>query len=109
MVMQWAISQQLRFDNPAGDAIAGTLPKGGQRVKHHKALPHSEVASVLQTLRAAKSSPATLLGLEFLVLTAARGGEAVGARWEEINMADKVWDVTGGADEDRRGTPSPIE
>ena len=31
--------------------------------------------------------------LEFTILTAARSGEALGARWEEINLPAKVWTV----------------
>jgi integrase len=33
------------------------------------------------------------LALKFLVLTAARTGEALGARWDEIDLAAKVWTV----------------
>jgi integrase len=31
--------------------------------------------------------------LEFLILTAARTGEVIGARWNEINLLDKTWTV----------------
>jgi len=31
--------------------------------------------------------------LEFLILTAARTGEVIGARWSEINFLDKAWTV----------------
>ena len=31
--------------------------------------------------------------LELLILTAARTGEAIGARWNEINILDKTWSV----------------
>ena len=31
--------------------------------------------------------------LEFAILTAARSGEVLGARWEEIDFQDKVWTV----------------
>jgi integrase len=31
--------------------------------------------------------------LIFTVLTAARSGEVIGARWEEIDMAAKVWTI----------------
>jgi integrase len=33
------------------------------------------------------------MALEFLVLTAARSGEVLGARWPEIDLAAKVWTV----------------
>ena len=31
--------------------------------------------------------------LEFAILTAARTGEIIGARWDEIDLAVKVWTV----------------
>jgi len=31
--------------------------------------------------------------LQFLILTAARTGEVLGARWSEINLAEKIWTV----------------
>ena len=31
--------------------------------------------------------------LEFLILTAARTGEVIGARWSQIDFKDKVWIV----------------
>jgi integrase len=34
--------------------------------------------------------------LEFLVLTAARTGEVIGARWNEIDLLDKTWTVPAG-------------
>lgn len=33
------------------------------------------------------------LALEFVILTAARCGEAVGARWDEFDLEDAVWTV----------------
>jgi integrase len=33
------------------------------------------------------------LAMEFLILTAARTGEAIGARWAEIDLLDKTWTV----------------
>ena len=34
-------------------------------------------------------------GLEFAILTAARTGEVIGARWPEINCAERVWIIPG--------------
>ena len=33
--------------------------------------------------------------LEFAILTAARAGEVVGARWSELNLAERLWTVPG--------------
>ncbi|MGC2788135.1 MAG: site-specific integrase [Roseiarcus sp.] len=36
------------------------------------------------------------MALEFAILTAARSGEVLGARWEEIDLDAKVWTIPAG-------------
>ena len=50
-VMKWAVAKGYRPDNPAGDAIAAALPRNGNAIRHHKALPHGEVAAALAEVR----------------------------------------------------------
>ena len=50
-VMKAAIAEGHRLDNPAGDALTAALPKGGQRQRHQRALPHREVAVALEKVR----------------------------------------------------------
>jgi integrase len=33
------------------------------------------------------------LALEFTILTAARSGEVIGARWSEVDLAKAIWTV----------------
>jgi integrase len=54
-------------------------------------LPHAELPPFLPTLREQEGVAAR--ALEFLILTAARTGEVIGARWSEIDSLDKVWTV----------------
>jgi integrase len=58
---------------------------------HHAAMPYAEVPAFLETLRGRQAFGA--MALEFLILTAARTGEVIGARWAEIDLAAKVWTV----------------
>ena len=52
---------------------------------HHRALPWAEVGEALDAVRSVPGiSECSRLCLEFLVLTAARNGEALGAAWDEI-------------------------
>lgn len=60
-------------------------------VEHHAAVPWSDLPAVMTKLADSKGTAA--LCLRFLTLTAARSGEARGARWNEIDMAAKVWTV----------------
>lgn len=68
------------------------LPKQGKLSRgHHVAMPFPDVPALIAALRAAPSISA--LALEFTILTAARSGEVLGARWGEIDLAAKVWRV----------------
>jgi integrase len=58
---------------------------------HHPAMPFAEVPAFVDRLRAQKGVAA--LALEFIILTAARSGEARGARWSEFDLKAKVWKV----------------
>jgi len=58
---------------------------------HHAAMPFAEVPGFIVKLRQRKSSAA--LGLEFLILTAARSGEVLGATWGEFDLKAKVWTI----------------
>ena len=96
VVLDWAAARGYRQgENPARwrGHLENLLPAPTkvQRVEHHAALPYAKVAAVIAELRRQDSVGAR--ALEFLILTAARLGEVIGARWSEINLADRVWRV----------------
>jgi integrase len=62
-----------------------------RRVKHHAALPYVSVPTFMSELRARGGVGAQ--ALEFCILTASRSGEALGARWDEIDMPAAVWTI----------------
>src|SRR5262249_48695264 len=62
-----------------------------QKVEHHRAMPWAELPGFLVALREREGTGAR--ALEFTILTAARAGEVLGARWSELNLLDKVWIV----------------
>jgi integrase len=62
-----------------------------RRVVHHAALPYAKLPDFLVQLRGQEGIAA--LALEFTILTAARTGETMGARWSELNLLDKTWTV----------------
>ena len=92
-IFKWAVAQGYRQDNPAGDAIGAALPRQNGKRQHFRALPHAEVARALETVRQSKAWAGSKLCFEFLVLTAARSGEARLARWEEIDLDGALWTV----------------
>ncbi len=60
---------------------------------HHAALPYDEVPAFVAALHHREAVAA--LALEFLILTAARSGEVLGARWSEIDLSTRIWLVPG--------------
>ena len=69
------------------------LPSKGpsKRVRHHPALPFAELPAFMSELRGRDSISAR--ALEFAILTAARTGEVIGAKWSEIAIDAGVWTV----------------
>jgi integrase len=68
------------------------LPKRQKLTRgHHKAMPFADVSEFMERLRARDAMGAR--ALEFTILTAARSGEALGARWSEIDLDKAVWTV----------------
>lgn len=58
---------------------------------HHAALAYTEVPAFMARLAGQDGMAA--LALQFLILTAARTGEALGACWDEIDLSTKLWIV----------------
>ena len=83
---------EYRTDNPC-DRVGSVLGPQDAVVQHMRALPHREVASALQKLRASDAAPVAVLAFEYLVLTAARWGEVRWAEWSEIDQTQGMWTV----------------
>jgi integrase len=54
-------------------------------------MPWKALPSFLPTLQAREGIAAR--AVEFLLLTAARSGEVREARWDEMDLAEKVWTI----------------
>jgi integrase len=68
------------------------LPKRARLTRgHHKAMPFVDVPAFVACLRAMQGVAPR--ALEFTILTAARSGEVLGARWDEIDLRSKLWTV----------------
>lgn len=92
-VFEWAIVAGYRTDNPAR-AVARARPRAnGGATQHYTALPHAQVADALARMAASGASPGVKGAFRLQVLTALRGGEARGARWEEVDLAQATWTI----------------
>jgi integrase len=79
-------------ENPAAwrGHLALILPKRGNLTRgHHAAMDYRDVPEFVAKLHEHETIPAT--ALEFLILTAARSGEVLGATWDEIDIDARVW------------------
>jgi integrase len=95
-VLVWAtVAGHRSGDNPARwkGHLDAVLPKPNKlkTVKHHPAIPWKEIGGFMQDLRIRDGMGAR--ALEFILLTAARSGEARKATWDEIDLEGKVWTV----------------
>ena len=90
-ILKWAQAHGYVEHNVAGEAIDGALPPMPRVKKHFRALPYAEVPAALDTVDASPASMAAKLCLRFLILTAARSGEARGATWAELDLDNRLW------------------
>ncbi len=94
-VFDWALAHGYVEQNIAGDAIRGALPAQPSVKAHHRTIPYSEVAAALEAVDGSAATKAAKLCFRFLVLTAARGGEARLATWDEIDLKAREWRIPG--------------
>jgi integrase len=95
-VLDWATARGYRQgENPARwrGHLENLLPKKSKvrRVEHHAALPYAEIAAFVAELR--QQDGVAARALEFAILTAARTGEVIGAKWDEIDLGERFWTV----------------
>lgn len=95
-ILDWATTRGFRRgENPARwkGHLANLLPKRSRlkKVEHYAALPFAEVPAFMRVL--AEQPGASSKALAFTILTAARTGETIGARWSEIDLDAGVWTV----------------
>lgn len=95
-VLDWASVQGYRQgDNPARwkGHLDKLLPKPSKvaKVKHHASIPFAKIYDFLCEIREQKGVGARCL--EFVILTASRTGEAIGARWSEIDLEERIWTI----------------
>jgi integrase len=96
-VLDWCV---VRGHRPAGVNPAkwtGVLdqvlppPRKVAPVVHHKALDYDQLPAFMAKLRQLES--VTARALEFLILTATRTSEVLGATWNEIDLVSARWEI----------------
>ena len=95
-VLDWATARRFRSgENPARwrGHLDRLLPRPTKlkKVEHRPALDFQQVGDFMSRLRVIDSLAASALELQ--ILTAARPGEVVGARWSEFGLKGKIWTI----------------
>jgi len=81
-------------ENPARwrGHIAQILPARSRLTRgHHKAMPYEAIPVFVAQLRTRDAMAA--LALEFVILTAARTNEVLGATWSEVDLERAIWTI----------------
>jgi integrase len=60
-------------------------------VEHHPALPYRQLPAFMAMVR--KRDGVSARALEFTILTIARTGDTIGAKWKEIDLKERLWTV----------------
>jgi integrase len=95
-VIDWATARGFRTgENPARwrghlDKLLAA-PSKLRVVRHHPALPYAKLPEFFAELKDRVGVAAR--ALEFVILTATRTSEVIGATWAEVNLTEKTWVV----------------
>ncbi len=92
-ILAWAAVRGYRSkENPARwtGHLAEALPRK-PKPENFAAVPYAEVGAFMAQLREAPGVAAR--ALEFLILTATRSGEVLGAKWDEVDLAKAMWTI----------------
>jgi integrase len=110
-ILDWAKARGFRQgENPArwrGHMDILLAPRRNiRRVRHHAALPYTELPAFLLKIRQRDGVAAR--ALEFAILTAARTSEVLGARWDEVDLESEIWTVPASRMKARREHRVPM-
>ncbi len=95
-VFSYCIARQfMKGPNPAAykDNLQHLLPNVSKiiSVKHHRSLDYNDVPDLINELQKLKTTSS--YALTFLIATATRTNEVIGAIWKEIDLKNKVWTI----------------
>jgi len=110
-ILDAASTRELRSkENPARfkGYLDTVLPKRQRLTRgHHKAMACDKVAEFMKSLQKDNGSSAAL-ALQFLILTAARSGEVIGAKWDEIDFEKEIWTIPKQRMKAKKGHQVPL-
>jgi integrase len=94
-VMKWCWAQGMVRANPVDvvDHLLPHQPGKRERTTHQPSMPWRDIPAFVERALTTGPSNGTRALLEFVILTAARSGEARAMTWSEVDLDAKVWTV----------------
>lgn len=94
VLFRHAVVLKYRPDNPAHELL-DLLPAVRRDPPHRASVPHAQLRSALEVVRASSAPEVVKDVLAFIVLTSVRLSEATGALWSEIHFDKAMWSIPG--------------
>ncbi len=91
LVLDWSYANGFRSSEAPLRSVGRGLPKQPKKGGHFAAMPYEQLPEFLVTLHSKEN--VSRLALEFLILTATRSGEVRGAKWNEIDIGNRLWTI----------------
>lgn len=109
-VLTWAVANGHRSPSlvNAAEACSPGLPRQPRRDNHHAAVPWAEIPAFIAAVRASESRESVRLALEFLLLTATRTSDALGAKWVEVDRDAATWTIPASRMKGKREHKVPL-
>ncbi|MDR1227894.1 MAG: tyrosine-type recombinase/integrase [Azoarcus sp.] len=110
-ILSWAATWGYRnAENPARwrGHLQELLPKPTRMatIRYRPSMPYREIGAFFKRLAEERGIGARALA--FTILTACRASEALDARWQEIDFAQRVWDIPGERMKTRKPHRAPL-
>ena len=92
-VCRFAVQQGIATSNPASE-LSGIVKR--RKVQHRASLSREELPQFLRALESysGRGRLLTQRAIKLLLLTFVRSSELRGARWEELDLEDRVWRIS---------------
>lgn len=108
LVLDWAKARGYRVTGSPTREIGKVLPAHKEVQNHFAAMPYADVPSFLKAMQETGATDPTKAALEFLVLTACRTNEVLGARWCEVNLDTRTWTIPSERTKSRKPHTVPL-
>jgi integrase len=107
-VFDWAKIAGFRTEGNPVEAVEKALPRQPERRGHFAALRYDQVPAFFRNLASAEAGEGAKLAFEFLILTATRTNEVLGAHWNEFNTQESIWTIPAERTKARREHRVPL-